>query len=132
MSYLTTIWLFVIFVFIAGVSVGVYNGTEMSYPGINTTGNLTGNYSVITTSILKMADGAMMLFFESGNLFGKYCIDNNIDLNRILKMGIWLFYSMIILATVYFILKLFVYIYIITKEIKLTRKENDWLKNATN
>jgi hypothetical protein len=128
MSLQSAIIIFAFITFIGGISVGIYNGSELTYNSSYIT--IPADASVLQQSLYKIVDGIMMLCFECANIVAKFCLDNGYDLNWIMKAGITLFYLVITLAIVYFIVKLFVYIYIIYHEIKLTKRENEWLKKG--
>lgn len=120
MISMTNLLLLVCALFILGVSAGVYSGNELTPPKLNYTAE---NQSVITNSVIKMADGGIALFFELANIIGHEGIKNNINFIFIYKLAIYLTFGAIAITLLVNLTKLFVYIYVIRQEIKLSLKE---------
>lgn len=126
MSLTSWLILIIMILFIGGLSVQTYNGEELKYESIE----INGSNSTINNGISKIVDGILTICFEFANVIGKGAVKQGININKMFNYITALIWTIMIVGVCYFLTKVFIYVYIIKKEIELSKKESEVIRNG--
>lgn len=124
----SSLFLLVIAIFVIGVTAGYYNGAELDYSKIQLSREYNNSSSPIIKPVYMMVDGGIMLLLELSKLVANQMIDKGIDFNSFLKVLPYLFYGLVAIIVLPAITKLFLYVYILVRELKEAKRDKLELK----